>query len=194
MKKLLLLSVGFLLTLSLINAQSTQELDLEPFEHIDAEGNIRLYLKQAESINTVVEASDSEDIEDYKIEVVGGTLFVMLREQSRGFKPTPKLTLRVEHPNLKSVDLDGLVYLYAENTLKGESLRVKGDGMIRGDLDVIVDRLKIDLDGMCKMTVVGRARESDLRVDGMGKIDARGLTSKRLHQSADGLASIKVGQ
>ena len=90
--------------------------------------------------------------------------------------------------------VDGLVSMYAENTLKGQSLRVKGDGMIRGDLDVIVDRLKLELEGMCKMTVVGRTKESDLSVTGMGKIDARGLRTEKLYQSTDGMASIKVNQ
>ncbi len=193
MKKLSVLSLVFMLALSFSYAQNRQTPKLEDFENVEVEGYIRLFLQKAETSSVVLEAKDEEDMEAYEVSVNGKTLIINRREKNNGFKSTPKLTVYVKHPGISSLDMEGMVSVATKDVVKGESLRIKGDGMIRGDMEIIVDRLKIDLDGMCKMTITGRALESDLSVDGMGKIDARGFYSKKMRQSSDGMTSIKTG-
>jgi hypothetical protein len=193
MKKLSVLSLVFILALSFSYAQNRQTPKLGDFENVEVEGNIRLFLENAEASSVVLEAKDEEDLEAYKVSVSGKTLIIHQRERNYGFKSTPKLTVYVKHPGIRSLEMDGLVSVTTKGVVRSESLRIMGDGMIRGDMEIIVDRLKIDLDGMCKMTITGRALESDLSVDGMGKIDARGFYSKKIRQSSDGMASIKTG-
>jgi hypothetical protein len=194
MRKLSVMSLVFMLALSISYAQNRQSPDLGSFENVEVEGNIRIFLEHAETSSVVLETKDAEDMEAYKVSVSGNTLIIDQRRQGSSFKSTPKLTVYVKHPGIRSLEMDGLVTVTTKDVVKGESLSIRGDGMIRGDMEIIVDRLIIDLDGMCKMTITGRALESDLSVDGMGKIDARGFYSKQLHQSSDGMASIKVGQ
>jgi hypothetical protein len=188
------MSLVLILALSSSYAQNRQSPDLGSFENVEVEGNIRIFLEQAETSSVVLETKDEEDMEAYKVSVRGATLMVHQRERGSHFKSTPKLTVYVKHPGIRSLEMDGLVTVTTKDVVKGEALRIKGDGMIRGDMEIIVDRLKIDLDGMCKMTITGRALESDLSVDGMGKIDARGFYSKKMRQSSEGMASIRVGQ
>jgi len=194
MRKLNIMSLVLILALSSSYAQNRQSPDLGSFENVEVEGNIRIFLEQAETSSVVLETKDEEDMEAYKVSVRGATLMVHQRERGSNFKSTPKLTVYVKHPGIRSLEMDGLVTVTTKDVVKGEALRIKGDGMIRGDMEIIVDRLKIDLDGMCKMTITGRALESDLSVDGMGKIDARGFYSKKMRQSSEGMASIRVGQ
>ena len=192
MKKLLLIGAGFLLTLSLANAQNRQVFEHEPFENVDLDGNIRLYLEYGKETKVALEAKKDDYIDDYKVAVRNGTLYV--HHRNHGYNSTPKIEVYVRHPGIHRLDMDGLVSVYTKDPVRSEHLKIKGDGLIRGDIDVIVNQLDIGLDGLAKMTVVGRAKRSDLSIDGMGKIDARGLQTAKLHQSADGLASIKVGQ
>ncbi len=194
MRKLSVMSLVFMLALSISYAQNRRTPQLESFEEVEVEGNIRIILEHAKTSSVVLETKDEEDFDAYKVSVSGQTLIIHHREKNNGFKSTPKLTVYVKHPGISSLDMDGLVTVTTKDVVRGESLRINGDGMIRGDMEIIVDRLKVDLDGMCKMTITGRALEADLSVDGMGKIDARGFYSKKMHQSSDGMASIKVGQ
>lgn len=98
------------------------------------------------------------------------------------------------HPELKGIDVDGLVYIYSVDPVSGDSFSVKGDGLIKGEIEVDVKELRVDLDGLCSMSFSGKADESDLRLDGMGKINARDLETSKVYKSADGLSSIKVAK
>ena len=191
MGKIGLLGLSLLMGMGLLHAQATQEYNLGSFENVELDGNIRLYLEYSEEQNVVIEAKKGYYIDDYEVEVRHNTLVIRHDEDSDSWGSTPKIEVYVSHPGIQELDMDGLVSVYTKDVLRTERLKIKGDGLIRGDIDVIVDRLIIGLDGMGKMTVVGRAKESDLSVDGMGSIDARGLQG-RIHSSTDGLASIKT--
>ncbi len=192
MKKYLLLGLSLVLAINFINAQDRQEFKLNSFEHVDLDGNIRLYVEYGKEQKVVLEAKRDDHLYDYEVEVRNNTLYVKYIED--GWGSTPKIKVYLTHPGVRSLDLDGYIYVYAMDTMRGEELRIKGDGLIRGELDVEVDQLTVGLDGMCKMTIAGIAENSDLRLDGMGNIDARGLRTNRVQKSADGLASIKVNR
>ena len=192
MRTLGLLSLSLLFTIFSIQAQSRQELSLEPFENVELEGNIRLYVEYGDTPKVALEAKKSYYLDEYKVEVRNNTLYVSHREHWDDFDSTHKIEMYLEHPGIQDLDMEGLVSVYFRDTMRSESLRVRGEGYIRGELDIIVDRLYVGLDGLSNMSVVGRANDTDIRVDGMGKIDARGLQTKRMSQSTDGLANIKV--
>ena len=191
MKKIGILGLSLLMGMGLLHAQATQEYNLGSFDNIDLDGNIRLYLEYDKKPSVVIEAKKDYYIDDYEVEVRHNTLIIRHDEHGDSWGSTPKINVYVAHPGIHELDMDGLVSVYTKDVVKTERLKIKGDGLIRGDIDVIVDRLIIGLDGMGKMTVVGRATESDLSVDGMGSIDARGLQG-RITSSTDGLASIKT--
>ena len=191
MRKLIIISTVFLFTASLIHAQSREFNDLEPFENVSLDGNIRLNLEYGSATSLILEAKKEHHLSEYDVEVRNGTLYI--RVNDRGYGSTPKLTVNLTHPGIQQLDMDGLVHVNSTNTYKSEKLVIQGDGLIKGDLDVTVNELKIGLDGMCKLTVVGYADVADLRLDGLGKIDARGLRADQYNHSSDGIASIKVG-
>ena len=191
MKKIGLLGLSLVMGMGLLHAQASQQFRLESFDNIELDGNIRLYLEYDEETTVVIEAKKDYYIDDYEVDVRNNTLRIRHNEDSDSWGSTPKIEVYVSHPGIHELDMDGLVSVYTKDAVKTERLKIKGDGLIRGDIDVIVDHLIIGLDGMGRMTVVGRATESDLSVDGMGSIDARGLQG-RIHSSTDGLASIKT--
>lgn len=193
MRSIIIFFAAFLLTVSFTQAQSEDLENLAPFEDIVLEGNIRLYLENGSKSHVRLEAKKQYHIAEYDVEVRNGTLHIKYNSYENGWGSTPKLYVYLTHPGIHGIDMDGLVHINSTDTYRSERVAIKGDGLIRGELDITVDELKIDLDGMCKMTVVGQADYAELRVDGLGKIDARGLRADKYHQSSDGIASIKVG-
>ena len=191
MKNIGLLGVIFMLTLGLAYAQNKQEFQVKPFDKVYMEGNIRLFLETDKKPNVTIEARKSYHVDAYYIETRNRTLYVKYKGDDYGFGSTPRIEVYVSHPGIQGLEMDGLVTVVSNDPVRSEQLRIKGDGLIRGELEVDVDKLDIGLDGLCKLTVSGSADESDLRLDGMGKIDARGLQTTALYKSVDGLASIK---
>ncbi|PIB31430.1 GIN domain-containing protein [Maribacter sp. 4G9] len=200
MKKASLLLVGMLLTVFSAIGQYNETLNIEKaFDNVRLEGNIRLYLKEGSKTEVSLETRNQQKMEDYRITVQNNTLYIRLREKQRygGTRKrhsAPKIKINLTHPELKGVNVEGLVSVYSIDPVSGDSFSVKGDGLIRGKIEVDVQRLEVDLDGLCSMRFSGKADESDLRLDGMGKIKARNLETSKVNKSADGLTSIGVAK
>ncbi len=188
MKKVTLVCALVLMAAVSAFAQHRETLNLGDFDRVKLDGNIRLYIEEDREAEVIVEARKSRYFDDYRMEVRNGVLYIKYR--SHDFGSTPKLKVYLTHPELKGIDMDGFIYLNSNNTITSESLAIKGDGFIRGTVAVDVQSLKVGLDGFCFMSFEGKATKSDLRLDGMGRINAKDLDSKMLHKSADGLAGI----
>ncbi len=190
MKKVSLLLGVLLFTVSSTMGQYKETLNTtEHFDKVKLDGNIRLYLKQGSETLVGVETRNERSMDEYRIAIRNNTLYVQHRARHGS---APKIKVYLTHPELQGIDMDGLVYAYSSDPVTSDRFTVKGDGLIRGEIEVDVGTLKVDLDGLCSMSFYGRADETDLRLDGMGKINARDLETSEVKKSADGLAIIRV--
>jgi hypothetical protein len=200
MKKASLLLAGMLLTVCSVIGQYTETLNIEEaFDNIRLDGNVRLYLQEGSETKVNLETRNEKKMKDYRITVQNNTLYIGLRKKQRygGTRKrhsSPRIKVNLTHPELKGINVEGLVYVYSIDPVSSDSFSVKGDGLIRGKIEVDVQRLEVDLDGLCSMRFSGKADESDLRLDGMGRINARDLETSKVHKSADGLTSIRVAK
>lgn len=192
MKKASLVLATLLFTVGSAFGQHRETLNVEAFDQIKLDGNIRLYVEEHSEPVVEVEARREHHFDEYRMEVRSGTLYITHRDH--GFRSSAKIHVYVGHPELEGIDADGLVHIYSKGPIRGDSFYIKGDGLIRGDVEVEVEELKVDLDGFCSMSFAGTAEESDLRLDGLGGIDARDLLTSEVHKSADGLARIRVAK
>lgn len=190
MKKINLLLAFMLLLSASVFAQHREELKTTDFDYVQLEGNIRLYLEQGPKVELDIEARKAYYLDDYRIRVRNNVLYVQVRDDNSG--STPKLKIYLTHPELKGVDVDGLVHVNTNGPIQGKEFGLKGDGLIKGHVDLDVEYLKVDLDGMCFMSFSGKADESVLRLDGLGRINARDLVTDQVSKSAEGLAGILV--
>ena len=191
MKKITATVAIILMALNVLHAQYQEVIDLEAFNAIELDGNIRLYLQQGNETSVAIKTRKAENIEKYKIAVHEGTLYV--RRRDRWSSKSPKITLYLKHSGLEKVDMDGFIKIITVDALKGDQLMIKGDGFIKGDLEVDVKSLKVDVDGFCSLSIFGDAGAADLRVDGIGKIKAHELETSSVSKSTQGIASIRVG-
>lgn len=190
MKKSSLFSVLLLFLVGFANAQHRETLKLESFDDIKLDGNIRLYIEQGSQEVVTVEARRESHLDDYSFEVRNKTLYIGFHEH--GFGSTPKIKVYLVHPELEAIDADGLVHINTDDMISWESLTIKGDGFIKGSMELDVKRLRVDLDGFCFMSFSGSADSSNFKLDGFGRINAGDLTTEEVHKSADGLAGIRV--
>lgn len=200
MKKVSLFLAVMLLAVSSVIGQYSETQNIEEaFENVQLDGNVRLYLKQGSEIKVDIDARNEQKLKDYKITVQNNTLFIGLREKRIKGGPrkrysTPKIKVYLTHPELKGINVEGLVYVNSIDPVSGDTFSVKGDGYIKGKIEVDVQRLDVDLDGFCSMSFSGKADESSLRLDGMGKINARNLETTQVNKSADGLSTIRIAK
>ncbi|WP_273566900.1 GIN domain-containing protein [Maribacter halichondriae] len=176
----------------------TQDLE-EAFDNVRLDGNIRLYLKQGTEANVRIEAKNERKFEDYQITVQNNTLYIRLREKQRNGgtrkrHSAPKIKVYLTHPELKGIDMEGLVSVKSIDPVSSDSFSVSGDGLIRGKIEVDVQELRVDLEGLCSMRFTGKADDSRIQLDGMGKINARDLETSKVHKSAVGLTSISFAK
>lgn len=200
MKKASLLLAGMLLMACTVIGQYTETLNIEEaFDNIRLDGNVRLYLKEGSETIVSLETRNKQKMEDYKISVQNNTLYIGLREKkrnggSRKRHSAPKIDVNLTHPEIKGINVDGLIHVYSVDLVSSDSFSIKGDGLIRGEIEVDVQKLEVDLDGLCSMKFSGKAHEANLRLDGMGRINARDLELSEVRKSADGLTSIRVAK
>ena len=178
--------------------QYTETLNIEEaFDNVRLDGNVRLYLKEGSETRVDLETRNENKMKDYQITVQNNTLYIGLRKKkrnggSRKRHSAPKIKVNLTHPGLMGINADGLIYVYSVDLVLSDKLTIKGDGLIRGEVEVDVQRLEVDLDGLCSMRFSGKAGEANLRLDGMGRINARRLETLKVHKSAEGLTSIRV--
>ncbi|MDB4292885.1 DUF2807 domain-containing protein [Maribacter sp.] len=200
MKKASLFLGLMLLAVCSVMGQYTETQNFEEtFDKVRLDGNIRLYLEQGTEANVRFETKSERKFEDYQISVRNNTLFVQLHKKhryggTRNRHSAPKIDVYVTHPELREIAMEGLVNVYSIDPITSESFSVRGDGLIRGEIEVDVAELRVDLDGLCSMRFTGKATDSNLRLDGMGKINARDLETATLHKRVDGLSRIKVAK
>jgi len=171
-------------------AQQIQRRDLEPFSKIEVRGHIELNL--IKSHRHFIEIESKKDLDEYVTEVRNEKLY-FYHKNERNNDNQPKVVIYLEHQGISHFDLSGIVTLLSEETIAEPSLVIIGDGIIKGDITLMATNLKIDLSGISDLKVSGEAKKANLSMEGIGKINAKGLNSGEVEQNTNGFARIKVG-
>ena len=169
-------------------AQSSETRQLPAFDVIDLDGHARIYLQKGDSPSIKIVTKNDGLLEQYRTEVRNGTLYLNFERERDNDN---RVKLYITHTGVEEMDVDGLVRIYTDDPLIGPSFTLKGDGFIKGDIEVDVDDLRVDADGFIGIRVSGRAFAADLSIDGFGNIDAYDLEVEQPNKSADGFARVK---
>ena len=100
-----------------------------------------------------IKARKAWQVGEYKITVHEGTLYV--RQAAEWNSRSPKITIYLKHTGIEHLQMDGYVKITTVNALQGDQFTLKGDGFIKGDLEVDVAQLKVALDGFCTLSISG---------------------------------------
>ncbi|CAN0584478.1 unnamed protein product, partial [Ectocarpus sp. 12 AP-2014] len=103
---------------------------------------------------------------------------------------TPEYDMYLNHTGISDIDLTGVIKLISDDGISNTHLTIHGNGILRGNLDVSVTDLSLDLKGISNMSVSGDADTSDLKIAGIGMINASGLKTKSGKNVSKGIAMI----
>lgn len=183
--------VAFFLIIASLHtqAQKSETKTLEPFDRITFDGNARIYLKQGDEPSLKVEARHPEFLADFKSQVVNGTLRMKFRREKDAKR---KLKIYLTHTGIERMELSGFINLISTNPIVGQKLQIDADGFVKGDLEVDVQDLDIEVSGFVGLTVFGKARFANFELDGFGNIDALDLEVEEAKKDVSGMARIKV--
>jgi len=171
-------------------AQETKNQALTTFTTLNLEGNIELHLIRSASASIKIVTEKAKDFEAFAIEVRNNELFLSYEENR---SETPKFIVYLEHTGVEEVVLSGLISVFSKDVLSGPDLTLKGSGIVKGEIEVAVENLRIDADGITDIAISGSADTAVLNIDGLGKINAKKLSAKSVQQHTQGFAKVKIG-
>ncbi|WP_430909071.1 GIN domain-containing protein [Maribacter sp. 2-571] len=175
-----------------IQAQQKETRTLEPFTNVVIKGRVALHLVKSDSNSMTISMKNRFDLKDFTTEVRGNTLTMTYTKKHRK-QHDPKVTVYLDYDRLDRLEMNGMVSVTASETITATRLQIHGDGMVKGDLDLVVSELDVRLEGMCDMKLSGAAENARLDVDGMGKVNALGLKAHTFEQYSSGFAKIRMG-
>ena len=190
--KIVHLSLACFMLLAMTNsaAQETKNQALTTFTTLNLEGNIELHLIRSASASIKIVTEKAKDFEAFAIEVRNNELFLSYEENR---SETPKFIVYLEHTGVEEVVLSGLISVFSKDVLSGPDLTLKGSGIVKGEIEVAVENLRIDADGITDIAISGSADTAVLNIDGLGKINAKKLSAKSVQQHTQGFAKVKIG-
>lgn len=189
MKKSLGILVVGILVLSCNISKEQETRNLEPFNTVNLVGNMELHLANTSEHSLTIRTRKTDDLAHLITEVRDGELFIYYKNECEHCE-SPKYDIYLNHSGISGVTLAGIVRLQSEDVLSQKELRIQGDGILNGDLEVSVSTLSVDLKGISNMYFSGTADTANLKIAGIGMIRATSLETKNGKSVSDGIAII----
>ncbi len=163
--------------------------NLERFDTINLVGNVELHLKRNSSHSMEIMAKNTSDIAGLITEVRNGELYIYNEQDCDNCK-NPKYIIYLNHSGISDLNLTGIITLISDDEISQKDLVISGDGILNGNLDVSVTNLSVDLKGISNIYISGYADTSNLKVAGIGMINAASLKTKSGKNVSEGIAFI----
>jgi len=187
-KYLFIVLVGILFnSCSTTNEKETR--NLERFNKVNLVGNVELHLERNSEHSMEVMVKNTSDMADLITEVRNGELYIY-HEKECDYCETPKYIIYLNHSGISDLNLTGKITLTSDDGISQKDLVINGDGILNGNLEVSVANLSVDLNGITNINISGYADTSNLKVTGIGMINAGRLKTKSGKNVSEGIALI----
>lgn len=172
---------------SITNEKETR--NLERFDKVNLVGNVELHLERNSYHSMEVMAKNAFDIADLITEVRNGELYIYNEKDCDNCK-NPKYIIYLNHSGISDLSLTGKIKLISDDGISQKDLVISGDGILNGNLEVSVNNLSVDLKGISNIYISGYADTSNLKITGIGMINAARLKTKSGQNVSEGIALI----
>ena len=162
---------------------------LERFDKVNLIGRVELHLERNSYHSMEVLTKNTSDMADLITEVRNGELYIYHKEDCDNCK-NPKYIIYLNHSGISNLTLTGMITLISDDGISQKDLVISGDGILNGNLEVSVNKLSVDLKGISNMYISGYADTSNLKVAGIGMINAWSLKTKSGKRVSEGIAAI----
>ncbi len=163
--------------------------NLERFDKVNLVGRVELHLEINSYHSMEIMTKNASDIANLITEVHNGELYIYHEKDCDNCK-TPKYIIYLNHSGISDLTLTGKITFISDDGISQKDLVISGDGILNGNLEVSVNNLSVDLKGISNMYISGYADTSNLKIAGIGMINAANLKTKSSEKVSEGIAII----
>lgn len=162
--------------------------NIDKFSRLYIEGNFDVYLTQDSKATLRIEAD--ENLQDIiHVHQDGDRLTI---ESEENILRAKKKSLHISYPDLAKLVLTGAIDVYSKNPIEVRSLTIICSGAINMNLDILTDKLRLDISGAANCNLEGVADEVILELSGAGNFNAIDLKTKSMSIDLSGAAHARV--
>jgi len=196
MKKTIVLSLVLIFALMsalTVVAQSKRNYVLETrnisdFDELDVNGGFTVHLMASSDPFLEIEAH-KDDVENVKVRVSNGRLYVSQKNKVKKVKP---ITLHIGIQQLDEIILYGGINLSSDIPLKSETLDLEVAGGINIDLEVNTNYLNVEAEGGVNLAICGITEKADIELIGAGNLNAFCLAVDEMDLDIEGAGKANI--
>ena len=172
--------------------QSKETRNLSHFTGISVGSAVEVILKQGSEEKAQVEVTGT-DADNVITEISGSELKVHMRS---GNYHHVDATVYVTYRELESISVSSAAKLTADEPVKADKMEIDVSSAGKGEVNLDVNDLTIDISSAGNLTTKGRAAKQDIRVSSAGGYDGEDLQSDdaEIRVSSAGNAKISVNK
>jgi len=183
MKKILLTLVLFVPALLAIS-QTPSPRPVDPFQKIDAAGDVHVILVSSSSY--AIDFNGSEEApEGLEWSISSGTLTITAK------KVKETATVKVSAPSLDELKLSSVASASTEDVFNTQTLKLVGDGASDFNMKIETQNLTLNFQGATNAKLSGNAENLTAHLSGASDVKAYDLTTKNADIKSDGASDIK---
>ncbi len=162
--------------------------DIDKFSRIEISGNFDVFLLEGKRPGLRIVAD--ENLQDIiKVRHSGSLLIIDTRENILRAK---KKSLYITYTDLERIELTGAIDIVSESTLDLRSLTILCSGASDINLDIVADKLYLDVSGATDCDLEGVVDKVDLELSGAGDFNAIDLKTKEFSIEMSGAGHVRV--
>lgn len=171
--------------------QITEERDLDHVTQLYVSGIFNLYLSQGDKPSLRIDG-DEELVKKLKVVQDGEKLELKFEEIKNNLfgdsRPDVYLTLS----ELEHLEFDGVGNIKSQNSFQVDKIRLEGNGVGNILLQFEAQEIDAEFNLMGNMTIKGNSKMIKLENEGIGNIEASGLTAEEMTLTSNGIGKVAV--
>ncbi|MCD6346992.1 MAG: DUF2807 domain-containing protein [Bacteroidales bacterium] len=188
------LLLGLIFTMSCVNGVvgngdvEVKTETIDSFDRLDISGNFKVFLRQGSKPGLKIEAD--ENLQEYiTVHQIGNKLEIGC---DRNIIRAKKKDLHITFTDLGKLNIIGAADIEGETPVEVESLAVFCSGAMDLNMDLIADRLRIDVSGAVNCDLKGRVKEVSLVLSGAGDFNALDMRAENMDIELTGAGRVRV--
>jgi hypothetical protein len=171
--------------------ENSLSFDMEGFESIRLSSIFTAEILHSEAWEVLLRG-DEEDLEEVKVSMEEGILKVDFdRDISRWDHNRQKVFIYLKLPELENLELSGTVRAIVRGFTQ-DLMEIDISGAASADMDIKVEDMEIDMNGMSKLTLYGEGKVMDVNITGASNLDAMEYEVNSAVIDASGVSHVKV--
>ncbi|MEA3504200.1 MAG: head GIN domain-containing protein [Bacteroidota bacterium] len=165
-----------------------EERSIKDFSRIEISGAFEINLIPSDSPSLSIE-SDENIMPHIITRVQGNTLVI---DTDKHISSVTELHINIYYTNIKHIDLSGAVEIEGEINNPNKNLYIKGSGASEMRMDIIANKLSLDMSGASEINLLGICNEVILEGSGASEFNAINLETKIMTINLSGAGEADV--